>query len=72
MPTQLVESGGDDSEAGPVRPCKGLEWVVIPAAPARAPDTTHSGPMVLRGPLRCIWTSPRLLANRGEITPHFS
>ena len=32
-----LESGGRYSEAGPVEPCRGSEWVVSAAAPARSP-----------------------------------
>ena len=30
VPTQLLEEGRHDSEAGPGRACRALEWVVMP------------------------------------------
>ena len=66
VPTQPAAKRRVDSEAGPVRPCKGLEWVVNLQRP-RTSGPTHSGPLVLRGPLR--WSSSskcRLWANKSE------
>ena len=40
-----MESGAPDSEAGPGSPCRGLEWVVWGAAPARSPRTHPPGPV---------------------------
>ena len=52
VPSQLPEERSRYSGAGPVAPA-GAEWVVSGARTHPAPRTTHSGPLVLRGPLRC-------------------
>ena len=62
-----LPSGGNDSVAGPGSPCRGLEWVVIPAAPRdvrHPPLRARSGTLY---PPWCLLEQVPVWANRGEI-----
>ena len=67
--TQLLEGEVSSSEAGPVRPCKGLEWVGTELG-RPAPRTTHSRHPVPSGARSAVLGTSsgkcRLLANKGE------
>ena len=67
MPSHVLEGEVQDSEAGPVGPCRGPEWVVLelgtPAA--MSPPLPAVGPASLGH--ACSPGKPRLLANNGEI-----
>ena len=60
-----------NQRSGPRKPLLGAGVGGLGTGCVRAPDTTHSGPLVLRGPLRCIWASPRANAASQPIRARF-